>query len=153
MTAGLDLTDYDWIFLGAGAGLNCYWMMDQQSYQLMNQLLNSKGDQGLLIRKFEKFLNNGGNLILGMPTKLSDNNKDKRYHRLLKAGFELADRIKKLASQRDNVFFVGFQDDLIDPDDISNYLDNKKTKFDGIHLTPKGHKLIAQKIAEIIKNN
>ncbi len=152
ITAGMDLTQYDWIFLGAGAGLN-FTDGGQQSYQLMNQLLNSKGDQGLLIRKFEKFLNNGGNLILGMPTKLSDNNKDKRYHRLLKAGFELADRIKKLASQRDNVFFVGFQDDLIDPDDISNYLDNKKTKFDGIHLTPKGHKLIAQKIAEIIKNN
>jgi len=119
----------------------------------MNQILNSNGDQGLLISKFDAFLKNGGKLILGMPTKLSENNKDKKYHRLLKAGFELADRIKKLASQRDNVFFVGFQDDLIDPDDICYYIDNKKTKYDGIHLTPKGHKLVAQKISQIIKNN
>jgi len=152
VTAGMDLTDYDWIFLGAGAGLN-FTDGGQQSYQVMNQILNSNGDQGLLISKFDTFLKNGGKLILGMPTKLSENNKDKKYHRLLKAGFELADRIKKLASQRDNVFFVGFQDDLIDPDDISYYLDVKKTKYDGIHLTPKGHKLVAQKIAQIIKNN
>ena len=152
ITAGMDLPDYDWIFLGAGAGLN-FTDGGQQSYQVMNQILNSNGDQGLLISKFDTFLKNGGKLILGMPTKLSENNKDKKYHRLLKAGFELADRIKKLASQRDNVFFVGFQDELIDPDDISYYLDVKKTKYDGIHLTPKGHKLVAQKIAQIIKNN
>ena len=148
ITAGIDLTQYDWIFLSAGSGLN-FTDGGQQAYQVMNQLLNSKGDQGLLISKFEKFFNNGGKLILGMPTKLSDNNKDKKYHRLMKVGFELADRIKNLASLRDDVFFVGFQDDLIDPDDASFY----GKKFDGIHLTPKGHKLVAQKIAEIIKNN
>ena len=152
VTAGMDLTDYDWIFLSAGAGLN-FTDGGHQSNQVMNQLLNQKGDQGLLISKFDGFLKSGGKLVLGMPTKLSENNKDKKYHRLMKVGFELADRIKKLANQRDDIFFVGFQDDLINPDDISYYIDNKKNKFDGIHLMPKGHKLVAQKIAEIIKNN
>ena len=151
VTAGMDLTDYDWIFLSAGAGLN-FTDGGHQSNQVMNQLLNQKGDQGLLISKFDGFLKSGGKLVLGMPTKLSENNKDKKYHRLMKVGFELADRIKKLANQRDDIFFVGFQDDLINPDDISYYIDNKKNKFDGIHLMPKGHKLVAQKIAEIIKN-
>ena len=31
----------------------------------------------------------------------------------------------------------------------SFYLDT----FDGIHLSPKGHKIIAERFAEIIKNN
>ena len=148
MTAGLDLTDYDWIFLGAGVGL-LYTGDNQQAYQVTNQLLNSKADQGLLIRKFKDFHENGGKLILGMPTQFSQKNKDKKYHRLLKSGFELIDRIKILAKNREDVFFVGFQDNLINPDDESFY----DKKFDGVHLTPEGHKLVAQKIAEIIKNN
>ena len=148
MTAGLDLTDYDWIFLGAGVGL-LYTGDNQQAYQVTNQLLNSKADQGLLISKFKEFHDNGGKLVLGMPTQFSQKNKDKKYHRLLKSGFELIDRIKLLAKNREGVFFVGFQDNLINPDDASFY----DKKFDGIHLTPKGHKLVAQKIAEIIKNN
>ena len=148
MTAGLDLTDYDWIFLGAGVGL-LYTGDNQQAYQVTNQLLNSKADQGLLIRKFKDFHENGGKLILGMPTQFSQKNKDKKYHRLLKSGFELIDRIKILAKNREDVFFVGFQDNLINPDDESFY----DKKFDGVHLTPEGHKLIAQKIAEIIRNN
>ena len=148
MTAGLDLTDYDWIFLGAGVGL-LYTGDNQQAYQVTNQLLNSKADQGLLIRKFKDFHENGGKLILGMPTRFSQKNKDKKYHRLLKSGFELIDRIKILAKNREDVFFVGFQDNLINPDDESFY----DKKFDGVHLTPEGHKLVAQKIAEIIKNN
>ena len=148
MIAGLDLTDYDWIFLGAGVGL-LYTGDNQQAYQVTNQLLNSKADQGLLIRKFKDFHENGGKLILGMPTQFSQKNKDKKYHRLLKSGFELIDRIKILAKNRKDVFFVGFQDNLINPDDESFY----DKKFDGVHLTPEGHKLVAQKIAEIIKNN
>ena len=148
MTAGLDLTDYDWIVLGAGVGL-LYTGDNQQAYQVTNQLLNSKADQGLLIRKFKDFHENGGKLILGMPTQFSQKNKDKKYHRLLKSGFELIDRIKILAKNRKDVFFVGFQDNLINPDDESFY----DKKFDGVHLTPEGHKLVAQKIAEIIKNN
>jgi len=148
MTAGLDLTDYDWIFLGAGVGL-LYTGDNQQAYQVTNQLLNSKADQGLLISKFKDFHDNGGKLILGMPTQFSQKNKDKKYHRLLKSGFELIDRIKILAKNREDVFFVGFQDNLINPDDESFY----DKKFDGVHLTPEGHKLVAQKIAEIIKNN
>ena len=148
MTAGLDLTDYDWIFLGAGVGL-LFTGDNQQAYQVTNQLLNSKADQGLLIRKFKDFHENGGKLILGMPTQFSQKNKDKKYHRLLKSGFELIDRIKILAKNREDVFFVGFQDNLINPDDESFY----DKKFDGVHLTPEGHKLVAQKIAEIIKNN
>ena len=148
MITGLDLTDYDWIILGAGVGL-LYTGDNQQAYQVTNQLLNSKADQGLLISKFKDFHDNGGKLVLGMPTQFSQNNKDKKYHRLLKSGFELIERIKLLESKRDNVFFVGFQDNLIDPDDESFY----DKKFDGIHLTPKGHKLIAQKISEIINNN
>ena len=148
MTAGLDLTDYDWIFLGAGVGL-LYTGDNQQAYQVTNQLLNSKADEGLLIKKFKDFHENGGKLILGMPTQFSQKNKDKKYHRLLKSGFELIDRIKILAKNREDVFFVGFQDNLINPDDESFY----DKKFDGVHLTPEGHKLVAQKIAEIIKNN
>ena len=148
MTAGLDLTDYDWIFLGAGVGL-LYTGDNQQAYKVTNQLLNSKADQGLLISKFKDFHENGGKLILGMPTQFSQKNKDKKYHRLLKSGFELIDRIKILAKNREDVFFVGFQDNLINPDDESFY----DKKFDGVHLTPEGHKLVAQKIAEIIKNN
>ena len=148
IAAGLDLTDYDWIFLGAGVGL-LYTGDNQQAYQVTNQLLNSKADQGLLIRKFKDFHENGGKLILGMPTQFSQKNKDKKYHRLLKSGFELIDRIKILAKNRKDVFFVGFQDNLINPDDESFY----DKKFDGVHLTPEGHKLVAQKIAEIIKNN
>ena len=148
MISGLDLTDYDWIFLGAGVGL-LYTGDNQQAYQVTNQLLNSKADQGLLIRKFKDFHENGGKLILGMPTQFSQKNKDKKYHRLLKSGFELIDRIKILAKNRKDVFFVGFQDNLINPDDESFY----DKKFDGVHLTPEGHKLVAQKIAEIIKNN
>ena len=116
---------------------------------MTNQLLNSKADEGLLIRKFKDFHENGGKLILGMPTQFSQKNKDKKYHRLLKSGFELIDRIKILAKNREDVFFVGFQDNLINPDDKSFY----DKKFDGVHLTPEGHKLVAQKIAEIIKNN
>ena len=148
MTAGLDLTDYDWIFLGAGVGL-LYTGDNQQAYKVTNQLLNSKADQGLLISKFKDFHDNGGKLILGMPTQFSQKNKDKKYHRLLKSGFELIDRIKILAKNREDIFFVGFQDNLINPDDESFY----DKKFDGVHLTPEGHKLVAQKIAEIIKNN
>ena len=148
MTAGLDLTDYDWIFLGAGVGL-LYTGDNQQAYKVTNQLLNSKADQGLFISKFKDFHENGGKLILGMPTQFSQKNKDKKYHRLLKSGFELIDRIKILAKNREDVFFVGFQDNLINPDDESFY----DKKFDGVHLTPEGHKLVAQKIAEIIKNN
>jgi len=148
MTAGLDLTDYDWIFLGAGVGL-LYTGDNQQAYQVTNQLLNSKANQGLLISKFKDFHDNGGKLVMGMPTQFSQKNKDKKYHRLLKSGFELIDRIKLLAKNRKDVFFVGFQDNLINPDDDSFY----DKKFDGVHLSPKGHKLVAQKIAEIIKNN
>jgi len=103
----------------------------------------------LLISKFKKFHDNGGKLILAMPTRFSQKNKDKKYHRLLKSGFELINRIKLLAKNRGDIFFIGFQDNLIDPDDESFYDNN----FDGIHLSPKGHKIIAKRFAEIIKNN
>jgi hypothetical protein len=146
--SGIKLTDYDWIVYGAGAGLN-FTDGGQQSYQVINQLLNSKATDGLLLRKFNDFFESGGKLILAMPTQFSQNNKNKKYHRLLKSGFTLIDRIKILEANRDDVFFVGFQDGLVDPDDKSFYLDT----FDGIHLSPKGHQIIAQKFAEIIKNN
>ena len=148
ITSGIKLTDYDWIIYGAGAGLN-FTDGGQQSYQVINQLLNSKATNGILLKKFNEFLESGGKLILAMPTQFSLNNKNKKYHRLLKAGLTLIDRIKILEANRDDVFFVGFQEGLVDPNDKSFYLDT----FDGIHLSPKGHKIIAERFAEIIKNN
>ncbi len=144
----LDLSNYDWIILGAGVGL-LYTSNNEQAYQVIDKLLNSKANKGLLISKFKKFHDNGGKLILAMPTRFSQKNKDKKYHRLFKSGFELINRIKLLAKNRGDIFFIGFQDNLIDPDDESFYDNN----FDGIHLSPKGHKIIAKRFAEIIKNN
>ena len=144
----INLNDYEWIIYNGTIDYS-YKIGSSEKFfnDLTNQILSADLTSGKFMEIFGEAINNGKQLIISSPTRFSNNLKEKKYKSIADTSVLINERYEMLAQKHSNVHWLPLNDGLIDPDNPDFYT----KKFDGVHHSKLGARVIGEGFAKYIK--